>query len=127
MNKLTKEDRIRVVACLVERNSLRATVRMTGVHRTTIQKIYGNAGVQDMRHAEVRYSPAVCMGARKAVISGQPDYRHVSTSFAERQNLTMRMSMRRNPSVNTGGASVPASRSQESLGYLAAREYARPT
>jgi hypothetical protein len=43
----------------------------------------------------VRYSPAVCMGAKKAVISGKPDYRHVSTSVCERQNLTMRMSMRR--------------------------------
>lgn len=39
MNKLTTEERIRVVACLVEGNSLRATVRMTGVHRTTIQKL----------------------------------------------------------------------------------------
>jgi hypothetical protein len=35
------------------------------------------------------------MGARKAVISGKPDYQHVSTSFTERQNLAMRMSMRR--------------------------------
>ncbi len=39
MNKLTKEQQIRVVACLVEGNSLRATVRMTGVHRTTIQNL----------------------------------------------------------------------------------------
>jgi hypothetical protein len=36
-----------------------------------------------------------CTGARRAVICGLPDYHHVSTSFAERQNLNMRMSMRR--------------------------------
>ena len=214
MNKLSKEEQVRVVSCLVEGNSLRATVRMTGIHRTTIQKLLvelgaacskyqdktlrnlkcqriqcdeiwsfvyakdknlpeemkGQAGagsvwtwvaldpdtklvpcwfvssrdagaayhfmhdlaarlsnrvqlttdghrayleaVEDAfgskidyamlikiygaeRAGEARYSPAQCMGAKKAVISGNPDFKHVSTSQTERQNLTMRMQMRR--------------------------------
>jgi IS1 family transposase len=216
MNRLSIEEKVRVVACLVEGNSLRAAVRMTGVHRTTIQnllvelgkacsvyqdkvmrglkckrvqcdeiwsfvgskekntshekkrrgngdcwtwlamcpdtklvpcwfvgdrsagsayhfmhdlagrlasrvqlttdghsaylgavedafgseidyamliKIYGNSN--EGKGSEVRYSPAQCMGARKTVISGMPDREHISTSMIERQNLTMRMQMRR--------------------------------
>jgi IS1 family transposase len=42
-----------------------------------------------------RYSPGECIGARKEWIEGNPDPKHISTSFAERQNLTMRMQMRR--------------------------------
>lgn len=42
-----------------------------------------------------RYSPAKCLGAEKHVVQGNPDISKVSTSYVERQNLTMRMCMRR--------------------------------
>ncbi len=45
--------------------------------------------------AKGRYSPAECIGAQKTPIEGNPDPKHISTSFAERQNLNMRMHMRR--------------------------------
>jgi IS1 family transposase len=44
---------------------------------------------------EARYSPAKCIGTRREVISGDPDPEHVSTSYVELQNLSMRMGIRR--------------------------------
>jgi len=53
-------------------------------------KIYG-----DTSEGQKRYSPAECIGCDQHVIDGRPDPEHISTSYIERQNLTMRMGMRR--------------------------------
>ena len=54
-------------------------------------KLYGKGGGESDR----RYSPAECIGIRKTVIQGNPDPAKISTSYVERQNLSMRMGMRR--------------------------------
>jgi IS1 family transposase len=58
-----------------------------------IQKLYG----QGESGPESRYSPAKCTGAKKKVITGNPDPDHISTSYMERQNLNIRMQNRRFP------------------------------
>jgi IS1 family transposase len=62
-----------------------------GVDYAMLNKIYGASP----ESAKGRYSPAECVGCRKDRIEGNPDMKHVSTSYAERANLTMRMHNRR--------------------------------
>jgi IS1 family transposase len=60
-----------------------------------LQKQYGPSYEGASGSAERRYSPALCIGAIKVPIMGNPDPKHISTSYAERNNLNVRMHSRR--------------------------------
>lgn len=76
-------------------------------------KIYGNS-----EESQKRYSPAQCIGTEKIKINGNPESESISTSYVERQNLTMRMNMRRFTRLTNA-----FSKKVENLGYALALHF----
>lgn len=87
----------------------------------TIQKLYGTEP-----DAARRYSPAKCIGVEVQAVQGLPDPKHISTSYIERQNLTMRMGMRRFTRLTNGFSKKVQNHEHQLAVHFMHYNFARP-
>lgn len=91
-------------------------------HFAQLIKYYGGEGGIEER----RYSPAICTGIEKRVITGAPSEDSISTSYVERQNLTMRMGMRRFTRLTNGFSKKVENHAHALSLYFMHYNFARP-
>lgn len=105
LGKREPEDAMALMNSLASRVShrIQLTTDGLGVYLQAVEEAFGNNIDYAMLvklygsdpEAETRYSPPKCIGTNLSIMEGFPDKKHIATSYVERQNLTMRMGMRR--------------------------------
>lgn len=93
----------------------------TDIDYARLIKVYGSDP-----NAERKYAPPVCLKSTTEIVSGDPDVAYISTSYIERQNLTLRMSMRRYTRLTNGHSKKLENHLHALAIHYAVYNFARP-